>query len=401
MTIPRFRLSVLASVLALPQALLCGGFHPPVSYVAGSAPESVVIGNFNGDGKADIVVADGCGDRFCSTTGVVSVLMGRGDGTFGNRRQFVAGPPDSTADYVAAADFNGDGALDLAVVNTKINAFGKVSILLGNGDGSFQPPVSYATGPVPVAVATGDFNGDGSPDVAVANTSTDDVSVLLGNGDGAFQPAVSYPAETSPQGIAVADFNHDHKLDLAIANECGNDPQCRAGTVSVLLGNGDGTFQADSGFLTLAIFPLAVATEDFNGDGNLDLAAANACGTDPRCISTGSISILLGNGDGTFQTAMNFDADFDTVRLTVADLNGDHRPDVAAVNYQTADVSVLLGNGDGTLRPALNLPVGINPLSVAAADLNHDRARDLVVANQISNTVSVFLNGGARGETGK
>jgi hypothetical protein len=385
-------LMVIATLLVLPYSALCGGFRPPDSYIAGSEPQSVVLGDFNGDGQPDIVVADGCGDLQCTTTGVVSVLLGRRDGTFRPRHQFVAGPPDSTADYLAAADFNGDGALDVAVVNTKINVFGKVSILLGNGDGTFQLPVSYDTGPVPVAVATGDFNGDRHIDMAVINTSTGDVSILLGKGDGTFKAAVNYLTETSPQGITVADFNHDSKLDLAIANECGNDPQCRAGSVSVLLGNGDGTFQADTGFLTLGIFPVAVAAGDFNHDGNLDLAAANACGTDPTCTTTGSVSVLLGNGDGTFQTAMNFNAGPDTVRLAVADFNGDHRPDVAAVNYQSGDVSILLGNGDGTLRPAVSFPVGINPRSVAAGDLNHDQRLDMVVANQLSNTISVFLN---------
>src|SRR5579863_8933560 len=160
-----------------------GGFHTGVMIGAGSYPESVVVGDFNNDGKPDLVFADGCGDPNCLTTGVVSVLLGNGNGTFQPAKQYVSGPSGTSSCYVAAGDFNGDGALDLVVVNNAINKFGTISVLLGNGDGSFQAPVFYSPGPTPVSVVVGDFNNDGALDLAVVITSHNYVSILLGHGD--------------------------------------------------------------------------------------------------------------------------------------------------------------------------------------------------------------------------
>src|SRR6266436_5402770 len=174
------------------------------------------------------------------------------------RRDFTAGYDPIS---VAVGDFNGDGVPDLVVADRVSN---NVSVLLGNGDGTFQTPVAFATGTRPQSVAVGDFNGDGKLDLVVANEGSNNVSVLLGNGDGAFQAAQNFPAGTNPQSVAVGDFNGDGKLDLAVANE-------GSGDVSVLLGNGDGTFQAALAFAAGDI-PQSVAVGDFNGDGKLDLA---------------------------------------------------------------------------------------------------------------------------------
>jgi hypothetical protein len=205
---------------------------------------------------------------------------------------------------------------------------------------------------------------------------------------------VSYAVESSPQGLAIADVNLDGNPDVLVANECGQDPACRKGTVSVLLGKGDGSFRPDVSF-PAGQFPLAVAVADFNGDKNPDLAIADPCGTDPTCVTNGAVGILLGNGDGTFQPITYYGATgLDTARLRVADFNGDRRPDVVALNYQTSDITVFLGNGDGTLQAGVDYAVGANPLDVVAADFNSDRGQDLAVADEISNEISLLLNNG-------
>jgi VCBS repeat protein len=370
------------------------GFNT-TAYYAGVAPNSVVTGDFNGDGMLDLIAADSCQNSACDTVGVVTVLLGNGDGTFHGRKKFQAGPFGTSALFVTSGDFNKDGKLDLLVINNGINVFGTVSVLLGNGDGSFQPPVSYSVGgSTPVWAAAGDFNRDGILDLAVSVTTTNSVAILLGIGDGTFQAAVNYPVEGSPQGLAVADLNRDGKLDLAVANECGHDPACRQGTVSILLGKGDGTFGAQTSFF-VGIFPLAVGVADFNGDGHRDLVLTLPCGTDGTCVTNGGVGILLGNGDGTFQTvSVYIGLGADTAELGVGDFNGDHHADVVALDYQTADVTVFLGNGDGTLQPGVSFPVGTNPISVAIADFNRDKSVDMAVVSQIPNNISVLLNTG-------
>jgi len=285
--------------LLITTAICQGGFRPPVNYPVNPSPTSVVEGDFNRDGNLDLVVT-GCGDANCFTQAVVLVLLGHGNGTFSRGDQFVAGPPNTTPDTLASGDFNGDGVPDLVVVNNGINQFGTVSILLGDGHGGFLAPVSYSVGgSTPVWPVVADFNGDDNLDIAVSVTTTASVAVLLGNGDGTFGPAVNYDVGTSVQGIAVADVNEDGNPDIISADECGDDPACRAGTVSVLLGIGDGSFEPRLIFAE-GMFPLSVAVSDFNGDGHADLAIANPCGTDPTCVSPGGVGIMLGNGDGTF-----------------------------------------------------------------------------------------------------
>jgi uncharacterized repeat protein (TIGR01451 family) len=276
---------------------------------------------------------------------------------------------------VAIGDFNGDGKPDLAAANSGSDS---VSILLGSGNGAFQPAVNYSVGATPASVAVGDFNRDGKPDLAVVNSDSDSVSILLGNGNGTFQPAVNYGVGSLPESVVVADFNGDGKPDLAVAAEIED--------VSILLGNGDGTFQmaihSDTGTATQ---PISVAVGDFNGDGKADLAVASAY--------FDRVSILLGNGNGTFQAAVLYVVRSFLQSIAVGDFNGDGRPDLAVAGYASEDVSILLGNGNGTFQAAVSYGAGPFPRSVAVGDFNGDGTLDLAAAND-SSAVWILLGNG-------
>jgi len=323
----------------------------------GRYPNSVAIGDFNGDGKPDLVTPN-------SLEYHVSVLLAKGNFDFRPAVNYATG---SNPYSVAVGDFNGDGKLDLAVANIVDNT---VSVLLGNGDGTFQPAVNYAAGSF-VTVAVGDFNGDGKPDLVTAGGGN--VSVLLGNGDGTFQPAVNSAAPNAGS-VAIGDFNRDGKLDLVTTN-------LESNNVSVLIGNGDGTFRTAVNY-AVGVFPYSVAVGDFNGDGKLDLAVANST-CKSVCLFAGSVSILLGNGDGTFQAAVNYKVAPTPSYVAVRDFNNDGKLDLVTANG-IGNMTVLLGNGDGTFQVGVNYTVGGQiPVSGAVGDFNGDGAPDLA-----------FLNGG-------
>ncbi len=332
------------------------GFKPPIDYGVGDYPDSIAAGDFNRDGKLDLVAAN-----YSSSS--VSVLLGNGNGTFQPKVDYAV---DYSASSVAVGDFNNDGKLDLVVT-----AVGNgVSVLMGNGDGTFQTYLDYPTAYGAYSVAVADFNGDGNADLATANYAFGGytVSVLLGNGDGSFQPHVDYGAGTgsgSPS-IVASDFNADGKPDLAAANAFSN-------TVGVYLGNGDGTFQPPVDYAA-GSEPFSVAVGDFDRDGKPDLATANGSST---------FSILLGNGDGTFQPFVEYPTSQTYGEsLAVADFNGDNKDDLAIAHFEYPwTVGVLLGNGDGTFQTELEYMTGAYPNAVAVADLNADGADDLMTAN--------------------
>jgi hypothetical protein len=320
-----------------------------VSYSAGHQPTGVATGDFNGDGIPDLVVAN-------ENDNTISVLLGNGDGTF---RQQTIWATAHTPESITVGDFNGDGIADLAVADTNANC---VSILLGNGNGSFQSQVVYSVGLGPVSIATGDFNSDGVADLVVANASDVEVTVLLGNGDGTFQGGTTFATGRGPQSVAVGDFNSDGVADLAVAN-------ADDGNVSILIGNGDGTFAPQITLVT-GVNPYSVATADLNNDGILDLVVAN------RISNT--ISILIGNGRGGFQNQDPVATGAAPDAVAVGDFNGDGNLDLAVCNQFDSSISVLLGNGDGTFLPRQSYSTAFsNGLSLVVGDFNGDGLTDL------------------------
>jgi hypothetical protein len=309
--------------------------------------------------------------------GTVSVFLGVGDGTFQPKNDL---PAVANATSVTTGDFNRDGKLDLAVANSNSNAASQtVSVFLGVGDGTFQPKNDFPIDPVGVVVIAGDFNNDGNPDLAVACTTV--IDVLLGNGDGTFRPKTVNTLIASASSLASGDFNGDGRPDLAAASSpfgLGSN-----GVVDVLLGNGDGTFQSATHF-ACGMGPQGLALGDFNGDGKLDWVTANQ--------QSGTVTVRLGNGDGTFQPKVDYAADQSPTSVVVADLNGDGKADIALANFGS-DLVTLLGNGDGSFRPPVGFDAGgALPFFVTAGDLNRDGKPDLVGLTQGSGTLSVLLN---------
>jgi hypothetical protein len=396
-----------------------GGLNPPVSYATGPQPTAMVSGDFNNDGILDLAVTDGncayqlvgmaLSELICDA-GTVSILLGNGDGSFQPHLDYATGKDPSA---LAAGDFNGDGKLDLAIVNAED---GSVSVLPGQGDGTFQSQVVYKVA-IGQGLVIGDFNNDHKLDLAVGGPS-----VMLGNGDGTFQAPISYVGSSQQTGpaLAAADFNLDGKLDLyaggalflgngdgtfvlhatypvakgeaATAADLNRDGKPdlviaqQSGGVSVLLGNGDGSFQTTVKYAA-ANYGSDVLVADVNGDGRLDLAVANSgCGTQFGCSATGpaSISLLLGLGDGTFVggTQYPFQSGNPSLQVVSADFNGDGKPDFAAQTPNTAQttstLAVYLGNGDGTLQPQISTTVSSNG-DIAAADLNGDGKADIAM----------------------
>jgi uncharacterized protein (TIGR03437 family) len=342
----------------------------PVSFAAISSvnafPQSIVTADFDGDGIADLAVTN---------IDSVTVLKGIGSGEFSQVAQYSYSPG---APYsIVTADFNGDGRPDLAVLVYLGNSQ-EVQIFPGNGDGTFGAPTSLAfpaTGSiVPGALATGDLNGDGIPDLVVAAYNS--VWVSLGQKGGTFSAPIS---DAIPAGslatVALGDFNGDGKVDIAVANT-------GAQNVTLLIGKGDGTFSMGSvtplaasvpnGAGTLQLGPIVLIAGDFNGDGKLDLAVS--LGENGSPDGGGYFTILLGRGDGTFQPTVLSSQDIGS--MAVADLNGDGIPDLAIGGYFSAGTTAFLGNGDGTFQPGVQiLPVSLQ--SIAVADFNRDGKLDL------------------------
>lgn len=357
----------------------------------GRSPSSVATGDFNNDGKLDIAVVN-------ADDNTVSVFLGNGGGAFtpAPHSPFTVNGGFLSGSFpiaIAVGDFDGDGHLDLAITNLPTNpgclfpsllgsVCSAVAVLLGNGDGSFQGANNFDPGGhFPTSVATGDFNRDGHQDLAITNFNDASVSILLGDGTGKnFKAATGSPIPVGarPTWVAVGDINGDGIPDLAVSNSSDS-------TVSILLGNGDGTFSAAPGSpVAVGTRPISIAIGDFNNDGKLDLAVAD--------YTDSTVTILLGNNNGTFGAPATFGVGGHPSSIAVADFNNDGKLDLAVVNRLSNNVSVLKGAGNGSFALTRNISVGIDPPSIAVGDFNGDNETDLVVANTGNNTASVLMN---------
>lgn len=369
------------------------GFRLASSLATGISPSAVAIGDFNGDGKQDLAIAN-------LSSNTVSILLGDGAGNF---TLVSSNETGNNPDSIAVGDFNNDGKLDLAVANNLGGDSGSISILLGDGTGKFTRGPTYGISGETFSIAAGDFNGDGKLDLAIANYSGDTVLIFLGDGRGNFiQTPVSPATGAFPSSVAVGDFNADGKLDLAVTNYGSN-------TVSILLGDGTGKF-------TLALspatgtFPISIAVGDLNGDGKLDLAVVNF-------TYEGTVCVLLGDGTGNFTLASSPKTGGGPRSIAIGDFNGDNKLDLAVVNAggdggarpirrghgqldlagggERNIVSILLGDGTGNFTLASSPATGLAPVSAAVGDFNGDGKVDLAVANQNSDTASILLQGPA------
>jgi len=343
---------------------------PTTTLTTGAVPVFVTTASLRNNNIEDIIVAN-------NSDNTLSLFLGNGDGTFVTPKTPITtgtGPV-----WIVTGNFNptvnNDVNPDLAVINHTADT---VSILLGNGDGTFKPKVDIktGTGTGPVAAVAATLTNSGFTDLVVANNANNTLGVFLGNGDGTFKDLTFINTGHAPSSIAAADFNNDGHIDLAVTNQNDN-------TVSVFLGNGDGTFKNRTDY-AVGTAPVWVSTGDFNGDGFLDLAVAN--NTD------NTVSILSGVGDGTFQAQTAFPAGNGPSSLAVADFNIDGRLDILVADQNDNAVSVLLNLGGGLFGPNFEVPVGTNPVAVASADFDADGTPDAVTADKGANTATVILN---------
>lgn len=331
-----------------------GTFQGALDLPVGAAPESAVVGDFNRDARSDLALLN-------NSNSTVTILLGDGNGGFQLYSTVVLiGYPNTAAQgNIVEGDLNNDSYLDLVVANT---GPGRVSVLLGKGDGTFQNPITYSVGFVPYFVTIGDFNADRHPDLVVAHEPST-VSVLLGNGDGSFGSPIDSIVRSAPSAIAVGDFNSDGRDDLAVTNSA-------ADSVSVLLGNGNGTFQIKVNY-SVGNSPTSLALADFNRDGVGDLAVSNP--------GNHTVSILLGRANGTFQNRVDYTVSRGAKYLTQGDFNSDGNIDLAVVNI-SGSVSILEGDGSGAFQNKGYYDIGSAPSRfVTTGDIDGDGRIDLVM----------------------
>ena len=320
---------------------------------------SSVTGDFNGDGKTDLAVA---------TSGGISVLIGKGDGSFQAPVNYVVGNPIA----IAIGDFNGDGKADIAVTST----YGfDLSVLIGNGDGTFQAAVNYGTSGYSYHLVVGDFNRDGVLDIATVKGG---INVYLGNGDGTFRTPMNYSTNGAAYSLALADVNGDGAPDLVVGTSSG---------ACTLAGTGNGAFPGGCQTIySSGNTYCRVVSADFNGDGKADLVI----------VFSGVVAILLGNGDGSFQP-VSYPVSYSSQYVAIGDFNGDGFSDLVTSNNSFNTAQFLFGNGDGSFQAPVTSPVllasGSNLASLTVGEFNTDGVTDLVIADSSNYAIDVLLGG--------
>ncbi|HEX7169086.1 MAG TPA: VCBS repeat-containing protein, partial [Acidimicrobiales bacterium] len=380
-----------------------GGFAARTDYAVCSDPMGVALADFDRDGDLDVATAgngnlcvydgDGAGGIGAATgvgafpsRGVVTgdfdrdgdldlaavevnanaqVALNDGTGNFGAPTAYAATPLGFSW-AITTADYNGDAILDLAVGNQEGD---NVSVLAGVGDGTFAARTDYAVGNRPHAIASGDFNRDGAIDIATGNTHTDDVSILVGDGAGTFSPAVHVAVGNDPEALAIADFDRDGAPDVASINASGGFLEILLNTVP----GGGGNFNTKIDFATGAS-PRAMATADFDRDGNIDVATVNPFDD--------TVRVGLGAGDGNVAAPSVFATGDAPDRVAVGDLNRDGREDLVVTNGLGDSVSVLLANGPATFAAKTDVAVGDSPGPVVMGDFNRDAKLDVAAASE-------------------
>ena len=350
-------------------ACAAGGvaFATPVQYEVGAESNGIAAADLNGDGIPDLAIVN------TGSSTVSDLLLNHGDGTFAPK---VDWPTGQYPHAVVAAPLRGGSAVDLVVSNMDDNT---LSVLFNNGDGTFTTVV-VPLGEQPEDLAVADLDGDGKPDVIVTLNMIDEVGWLHNNGDGTFAPMVTYPTGAAPFGIAAADLNGDGLPDVIVTNS-GDD------TVSVLMNMGGGLLAPRVEHAT-GRTPLSVVAADLNGDGRLDLVVADSSYGPMNNGDPGAVSVLMGQGGGSFAPRVDYAAGRNPWTLAVADLNGDGKPDLVVADSESYGVSVLLGQGDGTFAAKIDFSTGApeasseaQPFGIVATDLNGDGLPDLAVAS--------------------
>ena len=344
-----------------------GTFGAPSRLVGeGVGPTFLNSADLNADGRTDLILSNG-------NTQDISIFLGKGDGTFGASRRF---PATHNADATAAGDFNGDGKMDLAVAGSQ------VAILLGDGAGSFGAPARFNTAYAAYTVATADFNGDGKLDLVVGHVFFNQISVLFGTGTGTFTGRLDINTGKDARFVSTGDFNRDGKADILAANRESDD-------VVILTGDGAGHFGRPAGFIA-GYGPVDMAAGDFNGDGETDLATVNIFGS--------SVSVLLGKGGGAFAAASSLSgpSTFGPYMTVAGDFNGDGKPDLAVSDSPTKTISVMPGDGDGRFGSRIQSNTTQSPFFIAAGHFDGDGKLDLVMLGNGdgSTFASVLLSNG-------
>jgi hypothetical protein len=360
-----------------PAACGAAGFQTPHGYTVGTNPRTVAAGDFDGDGSPDLAICD-FGDPTTADNGNVSILLGNGNGTF---QPAVSLSAVNNCTAVAAGDFDSNGRSDLLVSRSGDSTAGDdggATVFMSNGDGTFRKGPTLVPGKNPASATANDINADHRLDLIFANRTDSTISILLGNGDGTFQQPVAYTVSNPPSSVEVIDVNGDGKSDLAVFVVFAAD---------LLLGNGDGTFRHGPS-VWLGSLHFAMAMADFNKDDALDLVIRGCNFLHPSSCST---SLMVGNLSGGFQPTTVIP---DILGAFAADLNGDGNLDLAGRTSDGSQLAIALGNGNGTFQPRSTLNASANLSIGTLADLNGDKAPDLIAISQTSNSISVLLNTG-------